>query len=123
MYNYFMLMGTVCKDIEVKEVSDGKRVVSLILACQKPFAGVDGTRGTDFFKISLWEFLADTANENLKVGSRVAVKGRLLPNKVTLESGAQIYKYDLIGERIFFFSNNTDSFEHVDINPSEEEND
>ena len=122
MYNYFMLMGTVCKEIEVKEVLDGKRVVSLILACQRPFASMDGSRVTDFFKISLWEFLADTANEHLKIGSRVAVKGRLFPNKVTLESGASVYKYDLIGERIFFFNNISESYDSIDI-PSDDEKD
>ena len=99
MYNYFMITGTVCKPVEVKEVN-GKRVVNLVLACTRPFPEVDGTRGTDFFKISLWEALADIANDYLKVGIPVGIKGRLHPRLTTLETGAKIYIYELIGERI-----------------------
>ena len=104
MYNYFMLIGTVCKEIEVKEVGDGKRVVSLNLACSKPYQNTDGSRGTDFFIIQCWEFLADTANETLGVGSRIAIKGRIYPKLITLETGAKITHNELIGERIFNLS-------------------
>ncbi len=119
MYNYFMLIGTVCKEVEVKEVGDGKRVVSLSLACSKPYQNTDGSRGTDFFNIQLWEFLADTASETLGVGSRVAIKGRIYPKLVTLETGAKINHNELIGERIFNMSKKN---EFVDIcEPAEEE--
>jgi len=124
MYNYFMLIGTVCKDVEMKELADGKRVVSLVLATSKPFPGPDGTRGTDFFNISLWEFLADQANETLKQGSRVAIKGRILPKLVTLESGARIYVNELIGERlmdIYPRYEAPENLEQANIEPKEEE--
>ncbi len=104
MYNYFMIIGTICKDVEIKEVADGKRVLHLVIAVQRPFANVDGNYVTDFFNISVWEFLAEYANEKIKVGSKIGVKGRLLPKLVTLESGAKVYKYDLVGERIINMS-------------------
>jgi len=104
MYNYFMLIGTICKEVEIKEVADGKRVVQLVLAVQRSFANMDGEYDTDFFNISVWEFLAEYANEKLKVGSKIGVKGRLVPKLVKLESGAKVYKNDLIGERIIYFS-------------------
>ena len=121
MYNYFMLMGTICKDIEVKEFEDGKRVVNLVLAVQRPFANMDGEYVRDFFNISMWEFLADLANERLKVGQSIGVKGRLVPKKITLESGAQIYKYDLVAERIMYFTNRYDPADVLDKEIEENE--
>lgn len=124
MYNYFMLIGTIVKDIEIKEVEDGKKVVGLVLAVQRPFASMDGTYATDFFHISLWEFLADYAQEKLKTGLKVAIKGRLLPKLITLESGAKIYNYNLIGERVFDMTNYPSQIEIPRENmPEKEEND
>ncbi len=123
MYNYFMLIGTVCKEIEVKEVLDGKRVVNLVLACLRPFPNQDGIRTTDFFNISCWEFLADLANDYLKVGSHVAIKGRLVPKLITLDTGAKIYVYEPVGERIYNMSNKND-FPDIDkIEPVEAKED
>ncbi len=117
MYNYFMLIGFVCKEIEVKEVADGKRVAKLNLAVTRPFPNVDGTRGTDYFNIALWEFLANQASDYLKVGSKVAIKGRIAPKYVTLDTGAKIQVCELVGEKLLNvtdkpdFSDNTESTE------------
>lgn len=105
MYNYFMLIGRIAKDIEITELDDGKRVINLVLAVLRPFKNTDGTYQTDFFRVSLWEFLADIAVENLKKGSKIAVKGRLTPKVITLESKAIITVNELIGERLIFFNN------------------
>ena len=109
MYNYFMLIGRICTDIEIKEVGDGKRVVNLLLAVNRDFKNMDGTLTTDFFKISLWEFLADLANDCLKKGQMIGIKGRLHPKKEILASGATIITTDLIGEKIVFFDSNGNS--------------
>lgn len=114
MYNYFMLVGTICKDIEIKEFEDGKRVVNLVLAIQRPFQNMNGEYTTDFFSISVWEFLADLARERLKVGQTIGVKGRLVPRKITLESGATIYKYDPVGERIIYYNSRIDPAEALE---------
>ncbi len=103
MYNYFMLIGRICTDIEIKEVGEGKKVVNLVLAVNRDFKNMDGTYVTDFFRISLWEFLADLANDCLKKGAMVGIKGRLCPKKETISNGTVINVSELIGERVVFF--------------------
>lgn len=103
MYNYFMLIGRICNDIEVQEVSEGKRVVNLRLAVNREFKNVNGEYITDFFNISLWEFLADVANDHFRKGALVGIKGRISQREVTLEGGTKIKVPDLVGERIVFF--------------------
>ena len=78
MYNYVMLMGIV-KDVQEQFVVNQK-VVHIILACQRPFRESDGNFKVDEFDISVYEYLAEIAQENLKKGSKISVKGRLTPS-------------------------------------------
>lgn len=107
MYNYFMLVGRICNDIEIKEVKDGKRVCNLRIAVNKEFKNVDGSISTDFFNVSLWEALAEVAKDYFKKGIMVGIKGRILPKKEEIQSGLFINVNDLIGDRIVFFDNHS----------------
>lgn len=103
MYNYFMIIGRLCHDPEVRQLTDGRKVVNLTLAINRDFKNTDGTYSTDFIRVSLWEFLADIANDNLKKGRVIGVKGRISPRHETLQTGAVVPINDLIGERIVFY--------------------
>ena len=105
MYNYFMLMGRLVKDPEVKELTDGKRVMNLRLAVNRSFQNTKGEYDTDFFTIVFWDYLIEFAQENLKKGQPVLIKGRLQTNKEELSNGYQLSYPTLVGERIFSFSN------------------
>ena len=105
MYNYFMLIGRIVNDIEIKEYEGGKRVVNLCLLVTRPFKNYEGNYDTDLINVSLWEFMADFALERLKNGCKVGIKGRIAPRKVTLVDGVTISVMDLIGERVLFFDN------------------
>ena len=103
MYNYLMLVGTITKDIELKEVADGKKVTTLDLAVLREFKNQEGNYDTDFLKVTLWDFNAELAYETLKKGSRIGIKGRIYPHIEQLASGAYVSINELVGERIFFF--------------------
>ena len=102
MYNYFMLIGRLCTDVEIKEYSDGKRVANLLLAVNRVFKNQNGEYDTDFISVAVWEFLADVAVDNLKKGRMVGVKGRIAARKVTLKDDTELTTYNLIGESIVF---------------------
>ena len=105
MYNYFMLMGRLAKDPEVKELADGKRVMNLRLAVTRSFQNSKGEYDTDFFTIVFWDYLIEFAQENLKKGHPVLIKGRLQTNKEELANGYQLSYPTLVGERIISFFN------------------
>ncbi len=104
MYNYFLLIGRVATDVEVRELEDGRKVMSLIIACQRPFKNQDGYYDSDLFKVTLWEFIAELVKDNFKKGSTIGVKGRLATKKIEKDDKVT-YQTELIGERIVFFSN------------------
>lgn len=106
MYNYFLLVGYVAKDFELKEVGEGKKVITLTLAVQRDFLNNEGAYTTDYFRISCWEFLAEVAMNVLAKGSKVAIKGRMVTKKIEdKDSGNVYYSTELYGERIIAFSN------------------
>lgn len=105
MYNYFMLIGRVARDVNVRTLEDGRKVLSLCIACQRPFKNSEGNYETDFFNITLWEAMAEVANDNIKKGAQVGIKGRLGLKKQIIDGGIPVDTVELIGERIVFFSN------------------
>ena len=102
MYNYFMLIGRLCTDVEIRELSDGKRVANLLLAVNRAFKNPNGEYDTDFISIAVWEFLADFSVDNLKKGRKIGVKGRIGTKKITLKDDTETTTYTLIGENIVF---------------------
>ena len=119
MYNYLMLVGTITKDIELKETADGKVVTTIDLAVTREFKNIEGGYDCDFIRVSLWGFVAEQANSCLYKGCKVGIKGRIYPHIEQLASGAYVPLNELIGERIIFFDKNT-NLEHEICNDNEE---
>ena len=109
MYNYLFFVGTVTKDIELKELPDGKVVTTVDLAVTREFKNMDGGYDCDFIKFSLWGFLAESAAQTLTKGSRVGFKGRVYPHTEQLASGAYVPINELIAERMIYFDRATNT--------------
>ena len=103
MYNYFMLIGIIYKDFEIKEVKDGIRVVSIPILVRREFQNSNGEYDADFFTVTVWESLAQIAVDNLKKGTKIGLKGRIRPKLVTLESGAKVVSNQLFADRLIYF--------------------
>jgi single-strand DNA-binding protein len=100
-----MLIGRIVNDIEIREYEGGKRVANICLLVTRPFKNFEGSYDSDLINVTLWEYMAEFAVERLVNGSKVGIKGRIAPRKVTLQDGAIISVMDLIGDRIMFFDN------------------
>ena len=100
MYNYFMLIGWVLNDIELKEFEGGKKMVNLFLKVTRPFKNFDGQYESDSLNVSLWSFLAEAAVDKIKKGKKVAVKGRIAQRTIEHEDGTATNTFDLIGDKL-----------------------
>ncbi len=110
MYNYFMIIGNVCNDPVMKELSDGRKVVTLGIAIKRDFKNQDGTYDTDIVNVSFWEFLADRASK-AKKGTKIGCKGRIYPKKNEIElddGGMRFTTNELFADRILFFTKKDD---------------
>jgi single-strand DNA-binding protein len=105
MYNYVMLIGRLCQDVEVQETSNRKCFSRITLAIQRPFKnGETNEYDTDFIPITVFDALCDIAQAHLHKGDLIGVKGRLDSNNVELKSGAKLNALNIIAERIMFIS-------------------
>lgn len=81
MYNYFMVMGVV-------EGYFYGKTLTIKLKVKREFG-----EGSDTFEIVFFEAFADTIKENIRMGDKMTIKGRLV----------QTTKLEMVGERAWFF--------------------
>ncbi len=72
-----VLVGTVKETPVVETSSKGNTYAHLVMECEKPYAGADGVIARDQFHITLWRGMAEECAAACRVGSVIAIKGRL----------------------------------------------
>lgn len=76
--NKVILVGNVGRDPEVQTTTAGTKVVHLSLATSRRFPRDGGMEErTDWHRITLWERLAEIAEEYIRKGDRLYVEGRM----------------------------------------------
>lgn len=90
--NKVILTGNLCKDIELKQINNGKAVISNCVAVQRDYKNAKGEYETDFINITVWgasaEYLAKYGNK----GDRVELVGRWRVD--TIENNGQKQTYN-----------------------------
>lgn len=77
MLNSIDIMGRLTRDIEVKTLDSGKKVVNFTIACDRE----DRDRNTDFIPCIAWGTKADFIGKWFKKGSPIVITGRLKTRK------------------------------------------
>lgn len=76
--NKVILVGHVGRDPDVQTTQNGTKVVHLSLATNRFVpSGDDSREKTDWHRLTLWNKLAQFAEDYLHSGSRIYVEGRL----------------------------------------------
>ena len=104
MLNQVVLVGRLTKDLEVKELEDGKKVTNMTLAIPRSFKNADGEYETDFIDCSLWNSIAENTAEYCKKGDIVGVKGRLQSSSFEKEDGNKEFRTQVMAEKVTFLS-------------------
>ena len=104
MLNQVVLVGRLTKDLEVKELEDGKKVTDMTLAIPRSFKNAEGEYETDFIDCSLWNSIAENTAEYCKKGDIVGVKGRLQSSSFEKEDGNKEFRTQVMAEKVTFLS-------------------
>ena len=94
--NVVTLIGNLASDVELREVGDGKKVASFLLAVDR-----GGESGADFLAVAAWDRQAEVCAEFLGKGSRVAVDGRL-KSRSWQEEGKRRTAVEVVARRVEF---------------------
>lgn len=85
--NQTILLGTITKDIELKETESGVKYTRFSIAVNRKFKNENGEYDTDFFNIVAWRSTAEFISNYFGKGKRIAISGRLQTNKYTDKDG------------------------------------
>jgi single-strand DNA-binding protein len=100
--NSVQLIGNLATDVELRDVTDEKKVASFLLAVDR--AGRDG--GADFVWITAWDRQAELCAQYLGKGSRVAVDGRL-KSRMWEQDGKRRDAVEVVARRVEFLTTPT----------------
>lgn len=110
MMNSTLFVGRLTKDVEVKELDDGKKVANICLAVPRSFKNSDGVYETDFINCILWGDKAETTARYCKQGDIVGVRGRAESHIEKTEEGSR-YNIVFVADRVTFISNKSKKIE------------
>ena|SRR5437763_306253 len=93
------LIGNLATDVDLRDLEDGKKVASFLLAVGR------GSRdaGADFVWVSAWERQGELCSEYLSKGSRVGVEGRL-KSRTWEQDGKRRDAVEVVARRVDFLS-------------------
>jgi single-strand DNA-binding protein len=95
--NVVTLIGNLATDIDLREIGDGKKVASFLLAVDRP-SGDEA----DFVGITVWERQAEACAAYLSKGRRVAVDGRLRSRSWETPTGEKRRAVEVVAHRVDF---------------------
>ena len=76
--NKIILVGHMGRDPEVRETTSGKKVANVSIATNhRVGSGEEAEERTNWHRLTLWNHLAQFAEEYVRKGDRVYVEGRL----------------------------------------------
>lgn len=102
--NKITLIGNLTHDVEVRSTPNGVTVATFTIAVDRKFAGQDGKRPTDFFKINAWRQLGESCARYLAKGRKVAVIGELQARTYEAKDGTTRMSLDVQADEVEFLS-------------------
>ncbi len=106
MLNQVVLVGRLVKDAELKELENGKKVTTIVLAVPRSFKNMNGIYDTDFIECILWEHIAQNTTEYCHKGDLLAIKGRLQSKSIEIDE-KKMTKLEVVAEKVTFLSSRT----------------
>jgi single-strand DNA-binding protein len=102
--NKITIIGFLGTDPEMRYTPNGSPVTSFRIATTRSYSGQDGERKqeTEWFTVTAWTGLAETANTYLRKGQRAYVEGRLHSDTYQGNDGQMRFKNEIIASQIIF---------------------
>jgi single-strand DNA-binding protein len=98
--NTVALVGNLASDVEIKEVGEGKRVATFLLAVDR----LSKEGGADFVRVSVWDRQAELSHQFLHKGDRAALDGRLRSRSWEAPDGSRRSALEVVANRIEFLT-------------------
>ena len=96
--NSVHLIGNLATDVELRDVSEEKKVASFLLAVDR----ASSAGGTDFVRIAAWNKQAELCGQFLSRGRQVAIDGKLRSRSWDDADGKRRTAVEVVADRVEF---------------------
>ena len=109
MLNKVILVGRLTNTPELRKTNAGTSVASFTLAVDNALANADGTRGTCFMNVVVFNTPAENCSKFLGKGSLVAIDGKLNQRKFVDASGNNRNVHEVVADAVKFLDRKQDT--------------
>lgn len=102
--NKVILSGNLCQEIELKQTTNGKSVLTNCIAVQREYKNEKGEYDSDFINLVIWGAQAEYLSKYANKGDRVELVGRWQVRKYTANDGTTRTVNECVVESIKAFS-------------------
>lgn len=102
MLNHIEIMGNLVADPEVKATSNGIKVCSFRIACERDYAAYGAQKETDFIDIVAWREKAEFVGKYFSKGMPILVSGRLQIRKWEDRDGNKRSTAEVQADNLYF---------------------
>jgi len=100
--NKCILVGNVCRDVEVKMTPTGQKVASFSVATNEKYTDQQGNKQekVEYHNIVAWRRLAEIIEQYVKKGSSLYIEGKLTTRSWDDPQGQKKYRSEIIANSI-----------------------
>ncbi|WP_203363549.1 single-stranded DNA-binding protein [Bacillus sp. REN10] len=102
MINQVTLVGRLTKDPEIRFIADGRALLNITLAVNRPYRNQEGLSQTDFIYCTIWNKSAENTAKYCRKGSLVGVLGNIQTRNYDDKDGRRVYVTEVIVNTIRF---------------------
>ena len=118
--NKIILLGKLIKDPELKTIEDGDKVFTrFIIAVDRNFKSLDGTRKADLIPVTIWGRKAEVVCKYMTKGSYISLSGRLKTGSYEDKQGNKKYIAEVVAEDFKFVGNKREVKENSQVSGEE----
>lgn len=110
--NRLFIIGNLARDPELRTTQDGKSVCNFTVAVNKRQKA--GQSEADFFRVSVWGNQAESCNQYLAKGRKVAVVGSVSVRTYTGNDGATRAQLEVLANDVEFLSSRSEAEQKSD---------
>lgn len=98
--NKVILVGNLCKDIELRYTINGNATISNTLAIKNDFKNANGEYDSEFVNVVFWKQNAEFLNKYAEKGNKLLVEGRLTTRSYDKQDGTKGYITEVMADKI-----------------------
>ncbi|PLW95274.1 MAG: single-stranded DNA-binding protein [Marinilabiliales bacterium] len=108
--NKVELDGRIGREPQIRETKNGNQVASFTIATNETFQTAAGWQeNTTWHRIVMWNDVLETVKENLKVGERLHIQGRLSNRSYEDKNGERKYITEVVATSAKIFQGAVES--------------